>query len=331
MKKYSIGVDLGGTKVLTAVVEKSTGKVIVENKVKTKKERGNSRISKIILKALQGLFEESGIDKDAISSIGIGAAGQVDREHGILINAPNLECQALDLKSLVERAFDIPTYIGNDVEVAAIGELHFGAGRGYKDICCIFVGTGIGSSIIKDGKIHYGASGTAGEIGHIIVDLNGRACSCGAHGCLETYASRTAIESRIMGAIKKGRKSIITDLTGPSGSISSKHIKQSLDAHDEIVEHYVKEAIEYFSGGLATVMDFYNPELIILGGGVIESIDEFYLKSIKAARIKALPIPGIKTVFKKAELGDYSGVIGAALLKDQIALQRRGETCTKSV
>ncbi len=329
MKKYSIGVDLGGTKVLAAIIEKSTGKVVAENKNKTKKERGNAKISKVLLKTLRELFAESGIDRDKIFSIGIGAAGQVDREHGILINGPNLECKILELKDIVEREFDIPTYVGNDVEVAAIGELHFGAGRGYRDICCIFVGTGIGSSIIKDGKIHYGASGTAGEIGHIIVDLNGRACSCGANGCLEAYASRTAIESRIMGAIKKGRKSIITDLTGPSGSISSKHIKQSLDAHDEIVEHYVNEAIEYFSGGLATVMDFYNPEIIILGGGVIASIDEFYLKSIKTARIKALPIPSIKTVFKKAELGDYSGVIGAALLKDQFDLQRRDKCVSR--
>ena len=323
MKKYSIGVDLGGTKVLAAVVEKSTGKVVAENKKKTKGERGNEQITKVLLKTIKSLLKESGIDKDKISSIGIGAAGQVDREHGILINGPNLECQILDLKDIVEQAFDIPTYVGNDVEVAAIGELHFGAGRGYKDISCIFVGTGIGSSIIKNGKIHYGASGTAGEIGHIIVDLNGRACGCGANGCLEAYASRTAIESRILGAIKKGRKSIITDLTGPSCSISTKHIKQSLDAHDEVVEQYVKEAIEYFSGGLATVMNFYNPELIILGGGVIDSIDEFYLKAIKIARIKALPIPSIKTIFKKAELGDYSGVIGAALLKNQFDLQRR--------
>ncbi len=323
MKKYSIGVDLGGTKILAGIVEKSTGKVIAENKRKTKKDRGNNKIAKVLLKTISELLNESNINKDEISSIGIGAAGQVDREHGILINGPNLECKILELGSLVEQAFNIPTYVGNDVEVAAIGELHFGAGRGYNDICCIFVGTGIGSSIIKDGKIHYGASGTAGEIGHIIVDLNGRSCACGANGCLEAYASRSAIESRILGAIKKGRSSIITDLVGESGNISTKHIKQSLDAHDEIVEQYVKEAIEYFAGGLATVMNFYNPELIILGGGVIDSIEEFYLKSIKVARAKALPIPSIKTVFRKAELGDYSGVIGAALLKEQFVLQNQ--------
>ncbi len=204
-------------------------------------------------------------------------------------------------------------YAGNDVEVAALGELKFGAGQGFKDIVCIFVGTGIGSSIIKDGKIHYGASGSAGEIGHIIVDLNGRACSCGAHGCLEAYASRSAIESRILGAVKKGRQSIITEFTKTS-SISSKHIKKSLDARDEIVTQYVNEAIEYLSGGIASVINFYNPELIILGGGLIQSVDDFYLGTIKKARAKALPVPAKITQFKKAELGDYSGIIGASLL-----------------
>ena len=201
------------------------------------------------------------------------------------------------------------------MEVAALGELKYGAGQGFKDIVCIFVGTGIGSSIIKDGKIHYGASGSAGEIGHIIVDLNGRSCSCGGNGCLEAYASRSAIESRILGAVKEGRQSIITEFTKTS-SISSKHIKKSLDGRDEVVTLYVNEAIEYLSGGIASVINFYNPELIILGGGLIQSIDEFYLNTIKKARAKALPVPSAVTKFKKAELGDYSGVIGASMLEN---------------
>jgi len=174
---------------------------------------------------------------------------------------------------------------------------------------------------VKDGKIHFGASQSAGEIGHIIMDVNGRACSCGANGCLEAYASRSAIESRILGAIKKGRKSVITDLAPKLTSISSKHIKQSLKAHDEVVTHYVDEAISYLADGLATVMNFYNPELIILGGGLIQSVDEFYLKSVKLARAKSLPLPAEHTKFKKAELGDYSGVIGASML-----MKTRGES-----
>ena len=318
MKKYSIGIDLGGTKILAGVVEKSTGKVLFEVKNKTKKEKGNKKVSSKIIETLNELFSASDIKKDEISSIGIGLAGQVEREQGVLINAVNLECKDLHIKEILEKEFNIPVYVGNDVEVATFGELNFGAGREHKDIVCIFVGTGIGSSIVKDGKIHLGASQSAGEIGHIIVDLNGRACACGGNGCLEAYASRSAIESRIFGAVKKGRKSIITELCEGKNSISSKHIKKSLDAHDEVVTQYVNEAIDYLSGGIASVINFYNPELIILGGGLIQSVDEFYLKTIKKARAKALPTPALSIEFKKAALGDYSGVVGAALLEKRV-------------
>ena len=291
--------------------------MLFEVKNKTKKEKGNKKITAKIIETLKELFETSNISKDEISSIGIGLAGQVEREKGILINAVNLDCKDLNIKEILEEEFLLPVNIGNDVEVATFGELNFGAGRGYKDIVCIFVGTGIGSSIVKDGKIHLGASQSAGEIGHIIVDLNGRACACGANGCLEAYASRSAIESRILGAVKKGRKSIITELTDGK-SISSKHIKKSLEAHDEVVSQYVNEAIDYLSGGIASVINFYNPELVILGGGLIQSVDDFYLQTIKKARAKALPTPALSIEFKKASLGDYSGVIGAALLEQRV-------------
>jgi len=314
MEKYSIGIDLGGTKILAGIVDKETGKVLYEAKNKTKKEKGNKKIGDKILETLDELIKNSNITLSQISSIGIGLAGQTDRKNGILINGANLDCKDFNVRELIEKKYNIPLYAGNDVEAAALGELKFGAGRGFKDIICIFVGTGIGSSIIKDGKIHLGASGSAGEIGHIIVDLNGRACTCGAHGCLEAYASRSAIESRILGAVKKGRQSIITEFT-KSSSISSKHIKKSLDARDEVVTQYVNEAIEYLSGGIASVINFYNPELVILGGGLIQSVDEFYLGTIKKARAKALPVPSAVTQFKKAELGDYSGVIGASLFE----------------
>ena len=317
MKKYSVGIDLGGTKILAGIVEKESGKVLFEVKNKTKKEKGNKKITAKIIETLEELFETSNVPKEEISSVGIGLAGQVERNKGILINAVNLECKDLNIKEILEEKFSIPVNIGNDVEVATFGELKFGAGKDHKDIVCIFVGTGIGSSIVKDGKIHLGASQSAGEIGHIIVDLNGRACACGGNGCLEAYASRSAIESRILGAVKKGRKSIITELTDGK-SISSKHIKKSLEAHDEVVTQYVNEAIDYLSGGIASVINFYNPELIILGGGLIQSIDDFYLQTIKKARAKALPTPAAKIEFKKASLGDYSGVVGAALLEQRV-------------
>ncbi len=315
MKKYNIGIDLGGTKVLCALVEITTKKVLFMVKKKTKKEKGNEKVFSKLIEAIDELLEISKVNKDEISSIGIAVAGQVNRKEGILINACNLQCKNLDLKKQIEDKYNIKTYIANDVEAATIAELLMGAAKDYKNVLCVFVGTGIGSCLVVDGKIYHGATGSAGELGHVIVDLNGRSCNCGAVGCLEAYASRSAIESRIQGAVKKGRNSIITELTDTQ-NISTKHIKKSLDAHDEVVSQYVNEAIEYLSGGLASAINFFNPELIVLGGGLIQGINDIYLKTIRLTKNKALSVASNKTEFKKAELEDFSGIIGASLIEE---------------
>ena len=318
MKKYSVGIDLGGTKILIALVDKQTGEILHHVKKKTKKQKGPENIMKKMIEGIEELLEESRISVEEISSIGIGAAGQIDRKNGILIGAPNLDCFNLNIKNILEKHFNLPVYLGNDVEIAAIGEMKFGSGKGCKDFVCIFVGTGVGSCIVKNGAIIYGATGTAGEIGHIIVDLNGRQCACGAHGCLEAYASRSAIETRIEGALKKGRKSCIQDYLEPGKSITSSMIQKSIEREDELVLQCVTEASEYLSGGIASIINFVNPELVILGGGLIEAVDYFYQKTIKKARSKSLPVPAEKIKFTKAMLGDYSGVTGAAFLEERV-------------
>lgn len=318
MKKYSVGIDLGGTKILIALVDKQTGEILHHVKKKTKKQKGPENIMKKMIEGIEELLEESRISVEEISSIGVGAAGQIDRKNGILIGAPNLDCFNLNIKNILEKHFNLPVYLGNDVEIAAIGEMKFGSGKGCKDFVCIFVGTGVGSCIVKNGAIIYGATGTAGEIGHIIVDLNGRQCACGAHGCLEAYASRSAIETRIEGALKKGRKSCIQDYLEPGKSITSSMIQKSIEREDELVLQCVTEASEYLSGGIASIINFINPELVILGGGLIEAVDYFYQKTIKKARSKSLPVPAEKIKFTKAMLGDYSGVTGAAFLEERV-------------
>lgn len=314
-KKYNIGIDLGGTKVLCAIIDSSNAKVVFEVKKKTKKEKGNKKIAQKLIEALDELFEISNIEKSQINLISIAAAGQIEREKGILINACNLGCKNLNLKELIEEKYNIKTYILNDVEAAAIGELLCGAAKNNNNILCVFIGTGIGSSIIINRKIYHGSNGCAGEIGHTIIDKNGRACACGGFGCLEAYASRSAIEARINGLIKKGRKTIITDLNEKQ-NISTKHIKAALDAHDEVVTMCVNEAVEYLSAAIASTLNFLNPDLVVLGGGLIEGIDEIYLKTIKLAKAKSLAIAIENLEFKKAQLGDYSGVIGASLIEE---------------
>lgn len=316
MPNYAIGIDLGGTKILTGLVDKETGEVHNSVKQKTRSENGFDFVLDSIIQSVNEVMSQANLDISQISSIGIGVPGQVNREKGILIAAPNLCCNNVNLKAILERKFFIPVYIGNDVEIATVGELRYGSGVGFNNVVCIFVGTGIGSGIARNGEIYYGNTGTAGEIGHIIVDAGGRPCGCGGNGCLEAYASRTAIEKRIIGALKKGRPSLITEFMKEDQKISSKMIRKALEHQDDLITQTLFEASDYLSNGLATVINFYNPELIILGGGLIDAIDVFYERTVKKAKGKALPTPAEKTEFKKAKLGDFSGVVGACFLED---------------
>lgn len=315
MSNYSIGVDLGGTKILAGVVNTETGEVIDSSKKRTKKELGRDIVIQRIIENTEKAICKAGIPITQISSIGIGAAGQVDRTNGVLIAAPNLDCYDVQLKAILENHFNIPVYVGNDVEVATIGEMKFGSGVGYDNFVCIFVGTGIGSGIVHNGEIYQGFTGTAGEIGHIVVDSGGRSCSCGGNGCLEAYASRTAMEKKILSALKKGHKSVVTELVKEGGALRSKHIKQALDEGDDIVMNCVTEAAEYLSSGLATIINFYNPQLIILGGGLINAVDYFYDLTVRKTIAKSLPTPSANVKITKAALEDNSGIVGGALLQ----------------
>lgn len=313
MNNYSIGIDLGGTKILAGIVDTENGTVIETAKKRTKKLEADFIVQRII-ETVEKAICKAQVPMSQISSIGIGAAGQVDRKNGVLLAAPNLNCFDVELKRILEEHFNIPTFVGNDVEVATLGEMKFGSGVGYNNFVCVFVGTGIGSGIVYDGKHLKGAAGTAGEIGHIIVDSGGRLCGCGGHGCLEAYASRSAIEKKILGSMKKGHKSIIAESIKDSGVIRSSDLADALDAGDEIVLNAITEASEYLSSGLASVINFYNPELIILGGGLMEAIDFFYDLTVKKTFAKALAVPAEKTKIVKTQLKDFSGIIGAAML-----------------
>jgi len=314
MSNYSIGVDLGGTKIIAGVIDTDNGTVVEYSKKRTVKDHGKNSIIQNIIENVEKAICKAQIPVSKISSLGIGAAGQVDRENGILLSAPNLGCYDVNLKAILEKHFNIPVYVGNDVEVATLGEMKFGSGVGYKNFVCIFIGAGIGSGIVQNGEIYQGFTGTAGEIGHIVVDSGGRECSCGSHGCLEAYSSRTAIEKKILASLKKGHKSVIKDIIKEGEQIRSKHIKQALEEGDDIVLNCVTEAAEFLSSGLATVINFYNPQLIILGGGLISNIDFFYDITVKKTIAKSLPTPSEKVKITRTALGDFSGIVGASLL-----------------
>jgi glucokinase len=223
------------------------------------------------------------------------------------------------LGSLLSKELGKPVSVGNDVEVAALGEYVHGAGRGYSNFVCVFVGTGIGSGIVQNGRMYTGFTGTAGEVGHMVIEASGRICGCGGRGCLEAYASRTAITKSIMAEIHHGRASVLADeaqsqLKQGDTIIRSGMLANAIQQKDELVIEIVSEAANYLGVGLGSIMNFYNPESIILGGGVIEAIDLLFENAVHKARTTALSASAHKTPILRAKLGDFSGVVGAACL-----------------
>src|SRR5215467_11547458 len=211
-KQYALGIDLGGTKTLAAVVDITTGEVIASERKRTHAEKGQEYISQHITQLSAAALESAALPNGAtIAAVGIGAAGQIDRKHGVVIDAPNLGIKDMPMADILGKQFGKPVAVGNDVEVAALGEYLYGAGRGYSTFVVMFVGTGIGGGIVQNGRLYAGSTGTAGEVGHMTIQAGGRICPCGSRGCLEAYASRTAITKAILAEIHHGRKSVLTD------------------------------------------------------------------------------------------------------------------------
>ena len=199
-KVYALGIDLGGTKTLAAIVDVTTGEVISSERKRTRANKGQEYVSQHVINLSTAALESAKLPAEStIIGVGIGAAGQIDRKNGVVLDAPNLGVKDMRLGDLLRKQFGQPVAVGNDVEVAALGEHVYGAGRGYSTFVVIFVGTGIGGAIVHNGRLYSGLTGTAGEVGHITIQAGGRICGCGGRGCLEAYASRTAITKAIMG------------------------------------------------------------------------------------------------------------------------------------
>jgi glucokinase len=315
-KRYGLGIDLGGTKILAGVVDLESGKVLGSARKKTHAERGAKAIAERLNEVAQEALDAAKLPAHAaLSGIGVGAAGQLDHKNGVVLASPNLPFENFPLAEQLQSQFHLPMTLANDVEAAAYGELYHGAGKGCPLFVCVFVGTGIGGGIVQDGKLFRGASGTAGELGHMTVAAGGRLCGCGSRGCLEAYASRTAMTHAIAGEIKRGRHSVVkAELETGTGVLRSGHFAEAIEAKDELVLQVVQEAADYLAYGLASIINFYNPEKIILGGGVIEAMDLIFDRATRRAREIALPAPSRSVAFERAALGDNAGIVGAATL-----------------
>lgn len=319
MKTNVIGVDMGGTKILAAVVN-AEGRILADAKIPTKAAKGEAVVIDRIAECIQKAMYKSQVDPQSIQAVGIGAPGPLDPETGIVIFAPNLGWKDVPLKAELETRTGIPTFVDNDVNVGTLGEHTFGVGQNVQNLVGIFVGTGIGGGIIMGGELFHGASKTAGEIGHIIVKAGGPRCGCGTRGCLEALASRTAMTKQFQKAIlKKGKKSILSELTdGDLGAIRSGVLARAIRLNDKLTLKVFKKATKYLGIGIGSIVNFLNPEMIVLGGGVVEALDDTFLDNIREAVDKyALPntLNGVQIV--SAKLGDDAGILGAAALAKQ--------------
>jgi len=315
MANMAIGVDFGGTKIACGLVDTRSGQLTETAKKKTKIIDDKKDVLDRLKSAIDDLLTETSIDIKDTLGIGIGVAGMIDRQRGILLSAPNIGVSQVAITEPISKHYGVPCRLGNDLEVAALGELEFGAGRKQDSFVCIFVGTGIGCGIIHDGRPYLGTSGTAGEIGHTIVVPDGRKCGCGGSGCLEAYASRTAVAKEILSGLERGYESSISDKVDLSnGIIRSKALAGAVSLGDALVIRSVVKAAQYMGIGLANVANFYNPKRIILGGGLVEAVDLYFETAVKEAKLRVLPVPGRKLDIVKAELGDFAGIIGAGML-----------------
>ncbi len=318
--RYAVGVDVGGTKMYAGVIDLESGKVVGSQRKRTHSERGLDFFVKRLTDVIAAAIAAANLPQEAaLLGIGVGIAGQVNRADGVLLHGPNLG-QGLDnlpVREILQTRFTIPVFLGNDVEVATYGEHHYGAGRDCDDFVCIFVGTGIGAGIIQNGSLRRGVTGTAGEIGHTIVQYEGRICGCGGRGHLEAYASRTAITRVLMAELSRGRASKLSELLDPKDSaIRSKVIARCLDEGDELVIDIVTEAADYLGAGISSLATFYNPDRIILGGGLIDATTLLFDRAALRTHESTLPAATRELAVRRAQLGDDSGIVGAAWMAE---------------
>jgi glucokinase len=321
-KKILVGVDLGGTSLL-AVATNGKGKILGSKKRKTNAEEGASAVLKRIQRTIRDAVREAGRKLSDVRAIGIGAPGPLNPKTGVILHAPNLgpTWNDLPLAAHLRKEMGCPVYLGNDVNVGAIGEHALGAGRGHKNLVAIFVGTGIGGGLILNNRLYRGVRYTAGELGHMVLLADGPVCGCGKHGCAEALASRTAIERDIRAQIEAGHASIVPKLLEKAGqtTMSSSIIEQALDANDWVVQTVMAQA-EYYMGLLvANIVNVLDPEVIVLGGGVVERLGERYLEPVRetAERYYLNQERKAKIHIVTTQLGGYAGVLGAATMAYQ--------------
>lgn len=315
--KFTLGVDLGGTKVLTALVDER-GNIVASERHPTDAGKGPDGVISDIVACVRGCL---GKTSDGGSALGIGVAGQVDATSGTVNFALNLGWRDVPLGLELKAALGMPVVVANDVRSAALGEWLHGAGRGAQDLVTVFVGTGVGGAVIEDDRMIEGCGNAAGELGHLTVVAGGRQCRCPNRGCLEAYVGGWAIAERAQELAQADpvRGRTLVELSGSPMAITATTVTEAYRMQDPMATDLVEGTADYLIAGAVGLVNAFNPCRLILGGGVIEGLPELVGAVEKGVRESALPPNREDVDIVKAVLAGNAGVVGAAALARQHA------------
>jgi glucokinase len=318
-KKWVIGVDLGGTNIVVGVlpIDGGSGEVLALKTEPTEAQRGAKyvvdKIVQLIEEARADVVSQFGGARTDFAGIGIGSPGPLNRVTGTVINTPNLGWRNFPLRDLVSNAVNLPAVLDNDANCATYGEWWLGAGRNVDTLIGLTLGTGIGGGIVLHGEIFHGVSDAAGEVGHMTIEANGRKCPCGNYGCLEAYASGPAIAARAVEGIEAGADSLLRDLTdGKLEQITAATVYEAVMLGDPYANEVMRETAKFLGAGVANVINIFNPEMVVIAGGVTKAGDHLFVPLRAEVRRRAFKSAMDACQITPAQLPGTAGVIGAA-------------------
>ncbi len=317
-----IGVDLGATNIHSLLVNKE-GQILARDFRPTLGQEGKEKTLSQITSSIQTLQKKAeDLGASSLLGVGIGSPGPLSASEGIIYHSPNIpEWEDLPLVAILEDRLKMPVFLENDANAAALGEWWKGAGKGTDYLFLLTLGTGVGGGVIIEGEVYHGAWDAGAELGHMIIKEGGMICGCGARGCLEAYASATGVIKRTRAYLKQGHSTILTRLMGNNPeNLTCEMVFKAAEQQDELAMHIVRETGRYLGIGVASLINIFNPQKVILAGGMMRSghilLDEVrkyaFLNCLKASR-KDVEIVA-------AKLGDDAGAIGAAAT----VLKRKG-------
>ena len=313
-----LAIDLGGTKIIAALIS-NKGQVLAREYHLTLADEGPRSVIKRILSAIDHLLGLRNIDPSQLDSISIAAAGAINPEKGLVTSSPNLPgWNNVPLRDTIRRKYKVNTFLINDANAAALGEHHFGAGKGVNNLVLLALGTGIGGGIIINGKLYSGSHGSAGEIGHMTIDINGPRCNCGNIGCLEVLASGTAVAKEAVRRNRQGERSSLTEIVeGKIENITAEKVSIAAQGGDSLASEVISSAAFYLGVGMVNLVNIFNPEMIIVGGGMAKMGDLLLNPAKQIVRERAFQSSAQAVRIVPAQLGENSGLVGAAVFARQ--------------